>query len=280
MKTHAVRRLLGLSVALALCLGACAPAAPSPTAIPTQVPTQPPTATLTPTFTPQPTATASPTPEVIGQEVQFITEDGKAIAGTLYDPGGADLAVIFAHQGTTGADQGTWKPFARVIAGRGLAALTFDFRGRGKSDGPFVVSLLVRDLQAAIEFLDAQGFERIACVGASMGGSTCLALAPENDFAGLGIIASPRKLSATVGIRFDQIPELSMPKLFVCTDHDTAGGAPTRLWEEAEDMYNRAAEPKQLKIFPGTAHGTEIFHTEQGEEFRQLLIDFLTGLEN
>jgi len=270
MKAPNLRSVLCLLVAVGLCLGGCTGAAAPPsatatvpaTATPEPPPTSPPTATAAPT--------ASPTPEVLGQEVQLTTQDGKTLAGTFYDPGTAQIAVILAHQGTTGADQRTWQPFAREIAGRGFAALTFDFRGRGESDGPFAVGLLDRDVQAAFDYLKAQGFQRVACMGASMGGSACLALAPNVDFAGLAIIASPRKLNSTTGILLGQLADLHMPKLFVCTDHDTAGGYPTGLWEEAEVMYERSAEPKQIKIFPGTAHGTEIFGTEQGEEFEQL----------
>ena len=278
MRAFDLRLAFCAFAAIALCLGGCTQAAAPPTATPTLPATATPQPTSTPPPPPTDTPAASPTPEVSGQTVQFATEDGLTLAGTLYDPGAAEIAVILAHQGTTGADQHTWRDFAREIAGRGFAALTFDFRGRGASDGPFVVGSLDRDLQAALDFLDERGFERIACMGASMGGSACLALAPETDFAGLAIIASPRKLSSTTGIRMGQLAELHMPKLFVCTDNDTAGGYPTGLWEVAEEMYERSPEPKQLKIFPGTAHGTQIFRTEQGEEFKGLLIEFLEGL--
>ena len=43
-------------------------------------------------------------------------------------------------------------------------------------------------------------------------------------------------------------------------------------------MYEAAPEPKALKIFPGTVHGTDIFFAPQGDEFRDLLVGFLEDL--
>ncbi|MEJ2013451.1 MAG: hypothetical protein P8X64_14655 [Anaerolineales bacterium] len=43
-------------------------------------------------------------------------------------------------------------------------------------------------------------------------------------------------------------------------------------------MYAVAPEPKALQIFPGSVHGTDIFATSQGEELRDLLVDFLDHL--
>jgi hypothetical protein len=45
-----------------------------------------------------------------------------------------------------------------------------------------------------------------------------------------------------------------------------------------KQMYAVAPEPKALQIFPGSVHGTDIFATSQGEELRDLLVDFLDHL--
>jgi hypothetical protein len=41
------------------------------------------------------------------------------------------------------------------------------------------------------------------------------------------------------------------------------------------NLYEQSPEPKQIKIFPGTVHGTELFETEYGSEFTELLVNFL-----
>jgi len=273
-----VLRILNIVVCLLLLVGCTSPQQPaSPTTIITQK-----VLSLSPTIpsslTPKPSATPSPTPEISGIEVNFTTEDGKKLAGTLFEPGLADIAVVLAHQGTTGTDQKSWQPFAKEISGRGFSSLTFDFRGRGDSEGPFVVSEIVKDLDAAVNFLHQQGYERIVCIGASMGGSACLATALDNNYEGLGVIASPRKLSATVGIRVSEFPMLTMPKLFVCAEKDQVAGMPSGLARETVAMYDASPHPKQIAIIPGTEHGTFMFAGEFGDEFREVLLNFLDGL--
>jgi hypothetical protein len=43
-------------------------------------------------------------------------------------------------------------------------------------------------------------------------------------------------------------------------------------------MYELSPDPKEIKVFPGRVHGTDLFKTYLGEEFRELLVNFLEGL--
>jgi dienelactone hydrolase len=218
------------------------------------------------------------THQVTAEEISFTTEDEVKLAGTLYLLRESNIAVVLAHQGTTGADQRTWQPFAKLIAEKGFTALTFDFRGRGQSEGFLRVERLDKDIRAAIEFLHNQGFKRIVCIGASMGGSACLKTALDTDLTGLVIIASPMNLGHYRDVGPEDFPKLTMPKLYVCAENDTADGHPTGLANPITSMYKISPEPKGIRLFPGTAHGTELFDTEYGNEFRELLVDFLEGL--
>lgn len=110
-------------------------------------------------------------PEVSVEDASFTTEDGLRLSGRQYTPEASGIAVLLAHQGTTGTDQQSWQPFAELIAEKEFAALTFNFRGRGQSEGQLRVSRLDRDVRAAIGFLRNRGFLRIVCIGASMGGT-------------------------------------------------------------------------------------------------------------
>jgi predicted alpha/beta-hydrolase family hydrolase len=221
---------------------------------------------------------ATPTPEVAVEELTFVTEDGVSLAGTLYLPPEADIALVLAHQGTAGTDQRSWQPFAELTAQRGFATLTFDFRGRGQSEGLLDVRFLRRDVVAAIDVLRQRGFERIVCMGASMGGTACLTAALDTDLEGLVVIASGMSLVAPTRVGAEDLAGLTMPKLFVCTEDDTADGNVTGVAVVMEGMYEHSPEPKAIRIFPGTAHGTEPFDTEHGEELRELLLAFLEGL--
>lgn len=261
------------------CAGATLPPAPqlpSPTSMP---PTGMPSSTGTPippTVTPLlalPTATPTPPPMPAGQPVSFTAEDGVKLAGTLF-PAKGDTGVVLAHMGIT--DQKSWQSFAGYIAGRGYTALTFDFRCYGLSDCGKMgqsESLFAQDTRAAIRFLRARGIKRIACMGASMGGTACMNAALNEELVGMVVIASPAPLYMGKEYPKDLVnPE--MTKLFIVTEKDRFAQVVPAIYS----LYDRSPEPKKLGIFPGTVHGTELFSTQSGPEFRDLLTRFMEEL--
>ncbi len=269
-----------------LLLTGCQARTPQPTLTP-----NPPPATVPSTNTPEsppPTATVQallPPPTPIGLllqptttevEVEYLaykTEDNVKIAGKLYGKG--DIAVILAHQGTSGANQRDWNEFARLMAGRGFAVMTFDFRGRGASEAAApVTNLLIWDMLATIGQLRERGYQRIACIGASMGGSACLRAAIETDLIGVGIVASTMSTGKPTSTSPEELAQLTIPKLFLCAENDRYEG----LTEGMREMYQIAPEPKRLQFFPGTAHGTEMFDQPFADEFTAEMVYFLESL--
>lgn len=111
---------------------------------------------------------------------------GDACAAWLYRPTGAATAsapiVVMAH-GLSGTRRDRLGPFAERFAGAGLAALVFDHRGFGDSEGERDLFLPARQLE---DWLDAIAFARalpgidsarVATFGSSMGGGNALAAA-------------------------------------------------------------------------------------------------------
>jgi len=231
-----------------------------------------PTPTPAPTSPPAATPTCTATPQIQIEKVSFTSEDGVRLSGTLF--GAGEMAVILAHQGAQDADQTSWQPFARLLAEEGFTALTFDFRGRGESDGVLEQKELVRDVRAALAFLRNRGYSRMVCMGASMGGTSCLKLALETDLEGLVVIASSMNLGPPTDVFPQDLAQLTVPKLFVCAEDDRYSG----IAHTVQEMYDLSPEPKQISLLPGVAHGTELFDTPQGDEFTRLLLDFLNGL--
>jgi predicted alpha/beta-hydrolase family hydrolase len=214
-----------------------------------------------------PTPTPIPTPEpVVTQKVSFQTEDGIMLAGTLFK-GDTDLAVVLAHQGAGQPNQKSWHAFAEAAARSGITALAFDFRK--DFGGP-----LDKDVVAAIRVLRGRGYARIACIGASMGGTSCLKAGLTERLAGIGIIGSAWSTGGNVSIEPQELAALTMPKLFVTTNNDRFAGIAATV----KGIYEAAPEPKQFQEYPGTAHGTEIFGTASRDDFRALLLGFLEGL--
>lgn len=75
---------------------------------------------------------AAPARAVTPQHVSFKTQDGVAIAGTLYLPGRPAPAVILLHMQTRSRED--WQALGQRLAEAGIVALAIDFRGHGASD--------------------------------------------------------------------------------------------------------------------------------------------------
>ncbi|NIM94927.1 MAG: alpha/beta fold hydrolase [Anaerolineales bacterium] len=114
-------------------------------------------------------------------EVQIeFTSEGQRIFGMLHlpDGDGSHPAVALFH-GFTGTRVESHRLFvktARALAHAGLAALRFDFRGSGESEGEFVdmtVQGEIADASRALDFLSnypALDLTRLGILGLSLGG--------------------------------------------------------------------------------------------------------------
>jgi pimeloyl-ACP methyl ester carboxylesterase len=103
----------------------------------------------------------------------LVTQDGVPI-DTVHLPGPTELAIVMAH----GFTQSWQRPMVWNIAQRfnvAAGVVTFDFRGHGRSGG---LSTLgdkeINDLDVAVHYARVLGYQRIATVGFSMGGSVVL----------------------------------------------------------------------------------------------------------
>jgi pimeloyl-ACP methyl ester carboxylesterase len=229
-----------------------------------------------PTSTPIPTITRTPAPtvEYSTEIVSFTTDDEFELEGTLFLSEG-DIAVVLAHMAGDN-DQENWIPFANQIASRGFTALTFNFRCYGNSGcgGRDSGSILIsRDIGAAIDFLSELGFERIVCIGASMGGRACINAAFEHELAGL-VIVSGTGSSDPERQDLDGFVSPDMPKLFIVSESDHITDRTLTMTR----LYEDAPEPKVFITYPGTAHGTELFDSPRKGAFKQALMDFLIGI--
>jgi alpha-beta hydrolase superfamily lysophospholipase len=135
------------------------------------------------------------------EDVRFVSA-GERCAAWLYpaadlpapqtgEKAGADAShatplIVMAH-GLSGTRRDRLGAFAERFAAAGLAALVFDHRGFGDSDGEpdlFEPARQLMDWRAAIAFgrsLPGIDGERIATFGSSMGGGNALAAAAEDE---------------------------------------------------------------------------------------------------
>ncbi|MFN8383546.1 MAG: alpha/beta fold hydrolase [Anaerolineales bacterium] len=222
------------------------------------------------TNTPTETATsipASPTPTPASQQITFTTPDGASIEGIVH--GSGDVAVIFSVMGNC---KRGWEDMADLVAQNGMTALTYQWRGCGKSGtvDDDEIQKFVDDLRGAITFMRDQGAKKIILVGASLGGCASAKLTVESQADGLVVLASPPEISQWgFSIKADDINS-NIPKLFITTENDDTVSA-----DKTRKLFDLAAEPKQWQTYPGTAHGTDLFETENGGDVQQKILDFI-----
>jgi len=124
---------------------------------------------------------------VSGTAVEFAARDGYRLAGTLYRPRTPNRrAVLF--QAAAGVKQEYYGKFAAYLAGRGFAALTFDYRGIGRSRPAKLRGFKARmrdwaekDIGGALDYLArATHGARLIGIGHSFG-ALALGLVPGNE---------------------------------------------------------------------------------------------------
>lgn len=106
---------------------------------------------------------------------------GEAIVGRLYLPQGAGpfAGIVLCH-GFAGVKELLIPAFAERFASAGFAALTFDYRGFGESQGErgrLLPERQVEDIRSAVDFLLEQpeiAAGRIALWGTSLGGANAI----------------------------------------------------------------------------------------------------------
>jgi alpha/beta superfamily hydrolase len=193
-------------------------------------------------------------------EVQFPTPDGQTRTGLLY--AGGPHAVVLAHGGVF--DKESWAEQADAMVDAGLTVLAFDFRGYGDGEPSYGLPGKPNDVLGAVEYLAAEGYERISVVGGSMGGEAAIAAATRTDRIDRLILLAP-------GGGAEDAPGIRAHSTLVITSEGD------RMRSSIDRVYDAAPEPKRIEVLPGSAHAQHIFATDQGRAVTALLVEFLTA---
>jgi pimeloyl-ACP methyl ester carboxylesterase len=115
------------------------------------------------------------------RSVTFTTSDGVRLFARHWDCGVRDLACVVAHGFTGSSAAPHVQAICRGLSRSGAGVLAPDLRGHGRSGGRSTVGdQEVHDVAAAVAWLRAHGYQKVAVLGWSMGGSVVL------RYAGLG----------------------------------------------------------------------------------------------
>ncbi|GAP63073.1 hypothetical protein ARMA_1496 [Ardenticatena maritima] len=224
------------------------------------------------------------------------TRDGVSIAG-VHLRRQSDTVVIYAHGFLSNKYHRAVPAFVEHLATH-FDAIAFDFRGHGESGGRATFGELeVLDVEAVVAYARRQGYHRIITVGSSMGGAAVLLhaalLGGVDGVATIGAVAHLRYMrssTASLGLRLlfktrlgrvaaemgrgtrigalrisippvDVVHRIREPVLFIHGEWD-----PLIAPESALALYERAVEPKTLRLLPRTGHDIPIL-TPQTADF-------------
>lgn len=214
-------------------------------------------------------ATATAEANQMARTVHFTTQDGATLQGTLY--GNGTTVVIFSAMGAQKQD--TWTATAQAVAQQGYLTFTYNFRywiTETQIEDRFR-NLATEDLLGAVNFVRQQGAQHVVLVGASLGGMATAKAAALVKPDAIVIMSAPMSANGLeMQVMSDELQAISAPKLFIGSQDDT-----TVAHAELRRMFDAAPQPKEIHVYPGTAHGTDMFSTEYGSSLTQLLITFI-----
>lgn len=212
------------------------------------------------------TSLLTPTPtEIPARSVIFSTTDKVQLSGLLYGRG--STMIICSHEFRTSKVIWSVVPVLPLFLERGYQVLAYDFRGNGDSQGADNVGQLDVDLTAALSFARKQGAKKIVLLGSSMGGTASLKVAAHEQVAAVITLSSPQGFG--VDVTDADLKAIKVPLLFANSENDQG-------IDETKHMYQVANQPKELKIYSGAAHGTQLFDGESRDDLTARIINFVT----
>ena len=188
------------------------------------------------------------------KKIFFNTTKGLRLEGVISFQPGSDHypGVIICHPHPQyGGDlsNNVVTAVAQELVEKGFAALRFNFRGVGRSEGSYDNGVgEVEDVRGAIDFLagtDMPMIEKIYLVGYSFGA-----------WVGLQAAFKDERVKAIVGIspptsfsNFEFLLNSSLPKLIIF-----GGSDPFCPQETTVSLFSSLLEPKRIEIIPGADH--------------------------
>jgi pimeloyl-ACP methyl ester carboxylesterase len=201
--------------------------------------------------------------------VSFAADDGGRVCADLYGRG--SKTVVLAHGGRFNKE--SWRDQALALASAGFKVLAIDFRGFGCSKGPgqenFDSAPFEKDVIAAVRYLKSDGAKTVSVVGGSFGGGAA---------GDASIKSAPGEIDRIVFLgAAPNLPAdgLKSRALFIVAHDDSNGSGPRLPGIQAQ--YDKAPQPKQLIVLPGSAHAQFLFQTDQSARVMREILRFLSA---
>jgi len=175
--------------------------------------------------------------------------------GRLY--GASHMAIVFSNMDTN--NQNEWEPAVNALLSDRYMLLIYDY--------PEKIEDQSRILEDAISFMSEAGAKKIILVGASRGGVASIKAAARNSnndsIVGVVALSAPIEYEGTIFYDNDELSRIRIPKLLINSENDDGAN-------DTRKMFDLFEDPKELLIFPGNSHGTELFLDERESILRKL----------
>lgn len=231
-------------------------------------------AEATPTELARVTTAPSPTPppSTNFRPLSIPVEGGVTLSGVFYPPPSSPASGVLLLHMWRGQKE-DWAPFATQLQEAGYAVLAVDLRGHGESGGTAEsvepqqwTQDVVQVWQVLVEQPEVDG-QRTAIIGASIGANLALRAAAEVEQVRGVALLSPGLDYYDVTTEEAMTAYGDRPVLIAAADGDTY----------AADSAQRLAELAQgspvLTLYPGSAHGTNLFAAQR--DLEDLLLGWL-----
>ena len=200
-----------------------------------------------------------PLSSLSAEEVHFSTKDNATIYAEMQQRG--SHAVLLAHGAIFNKE--SWAVLQQHLLENDYSVLAIDFRGYGKSTKGKQANAMFQDILAGVQFLQVQpGINKISVLGASMGGAAAAKASVYSESGSINqlILLSPASVFKAEKLKGDL--------LFIASEDEY-------LAQAIRSAYNKAPEPKILKLIPGKAHAQHIFKTSQANTLTEIILGFL-----
>lgn len=170
------------------------------------------------------------------------------IRGKLY--GKSHKAIVLSNMDTN--DQAEWDPLVNGLVTDGYMILTYAYpRHADDQSGT---------LEAVVSFIREAGAERVILVGASRGGVASIKVAARNTYnefiAGVVALSAPIEHEGVIFYCDQELCGIEIPKLLINSENDDGA-------RDNRKMFELFKDSKEFLIYPGSAHGTELFYEQE-----------------
>lgn len=197
-------------------------------------------------------------------EKSFSLSIGKdrTIDGNLY--GSGDIAIIFSNMDTN--ERNEWNPIINELIANKYMGITYDYPEQMDDQSEI--------LEEVISFCRGTGGNKIVLIGASRGGVASIKVAARNvnndSIVGIVAISAPIEYEETVFYSNDELSAIKVPKLLLNSEKDDGA-------DDNRKMLEIFSGPKELFLYSGDAHGTELFENEK-ESITEKISGFITSV--